>query len=116
MWPEEYLFRPHSVGGHVEGVRLTELVYATAVKGSLLKLYMYYMEGAVRVAFTSGPIDPGDKDTHTAKDAMVMEMLARSRKIETKVTNFGDELVFHSKDGVILYPKNITGGEFWKSV
>ena len=49
-------------------------------------------------------------------DEMTREMIARFHQFETRVTNSSDELVFHSKDGVILYPRGMTGGEFWSLV
>jgi len=100
-------------------VKLTEFMYAEPVKGSVMRLYFIDSDGTHHgpIRFTSGDIDQEHKgvlvDVFTAS---ALEMSARERGIETRVTDSGDMLLFHSKDGTILYPKDTSGGDFWGKV
>lgn len=96
---------------------LTQFQYAVPVKGDNFRLYIYGTDGYHSGGqwFTSGPIKYPDEQID-ASEAAAREMLARHRKLETRVTNSGDMLVFHSVDGEILYPKGVNGGEFWTSL
>jgi len=94
---------------------LTQLQYAVPVKGENFRLYIYDKDGFHSGGqwFTSGPIKYPEEQIDCL-EAAVREMKARNEGLETKVTNAGDMLVFHSVNGEILYPRGISGGEFWK--
>lgn len=97
---------------------LTRLQYANIVPKQILRMYIYGRDhkhsGAILIA------TDGERYRKTgylsAMDAASMEMMARSQGFEVRITDPGDMLVFHSKDGEILYPQGITGGEFWSKL
>lgn len=96
---------------------LTQLQYAVPVKGENFRLYIYGADGFHSGGqwFTSGLIKYPDEQIDRVT-AAAREMAARHEGLETKVTNVGDMLVFHSVGGEILYPQGVTGGEFWTTL
>lgn len=95
---------------------LTQLQYASPVKGQVLRLYVYNEDGFPSGGkWFSSNLAEEDVDMD-AVSAATLEMTARFRGCETKVTDLGDKLVFHSKNGDVLYPQGMSGGDFWKSV
>lgn len=90
---------------------LTTLQYSTDRKGPW-KLYIYdqtgYHDGGQW--FRAKPKYP-DEEITTAQ-AHNLAFVAVAKKQEVRICDGGDMLVFHAKDGKILYPENAK--EFWE--
>jgi hypothetical protein len=76
--------------------RLTKLQYTDEFDGAF-RLYVYPDEQI------------------TIEEAKRCAEMAMARGREVRITNGGDNLVFHAKDGKVLWPK-AGAEEFWKRV
>jgi len=93
--------------------KLTELQYGEDRKGPF-KMYIYephseYHRGGVW--FRKKPLYP-DEEITTAQ-AHNRAFAAVAKGLEVRICDGGDMLVFHAKDGKILYPENPK--EFWEA-
>ena len=93
---------------HIE--TLTQLQYSTDRKGPFA-LYVYDANGYHRGPqwFRDKPKYP-DEEITTAQ-AHNRAFAANAKQLEVRVTDPGDMLVFHCKDGKVLYGEN-----FWHEV
>jgi len=93
---------------------LTELQYAEIGEGPW-KMYVYNNDGfhSGGMWFRKGKAKYPDEEI-TLQDAKVWADSAIRNKREVKVCDGGDNLVFHSQNGVTLYPDD--GMDFWKEV
>ncbi len=84
---------------------LTQLQHSSEIKGSLA-LYVYDANGYHRGAqyFRRVVQYPGEEIT--VAEAHGLADKAFSERREVRITDSGDLLVFHSKDGQVLYPDN----------
>lgn len=101
----------HSVTEHT----LTELQYAQPQKGEDFKLFLFGADGfhSGAIWFTSGAIRYPDEQTSADVAKHLVERHMRE-KLEVRICNGGDLLVFHSIGGRQLYPVN--GADFWSRV
>jgi hypothetical protein len=92
---------------------LTELQYSDDRKGPF-RLYIYGPDGLHSGAqwFRAVPKYPDEEITGT--EAMVRALEAFGQGLEVRITDGGDMLVYHAKDGKVLYPQPI--GNFWAEV
>ncbi len=86
---------------------LSELQYSSDRKGPF-KLYIYepnseYHRGGVY--FMKNPQYPEEGEISTG-DALALVEIAMDDKREIRITDSGDMLVFHAKNGKVLYPNN----------
>lgn len=96
-----------------ELIRLTEMMYSKAEPGELLRLYLFDVMGYHRgaVYFTRQPKEP---DEITVEKAQALVEGHINRRLEVRITNGGDFLVFHSQAGAILYPPDHK--DFWEKL
>jgi hypothetical protein len=90
---------------------LTELQYSTDRKGPF-KIYVYEPNSEFHrggVWFMDKPQYPEEGEITTA-EAHNKAFVAVSQKREVRICDGGDMLVFHSKNGEILY-----GQDFWQA-
>jgi hypothetical protein len=98
--------------------RLTELQYTDELTGAL-QLYVYQPDSSSRTGyetrtwFTRQIRYPDEQITIGEAKRCVEAAMARGQ--EVRITNGGDNLVFHAKDGKVLWPKAGAEG-FWKRV
>lgn len=98
----------------VEINELTELQYASTGEGPW-RLYIFGEDGyhSGTQWFCNGtPKYPDEEITSPEAKTRAQEAIAKG--LEVRITDGGDQLVFHSQNGVILYPE--LGREFWKEV
>lgn len=101
----------HKALGDAEVHTLTELQYAEVGDGPCA-LYIYGRNGmhSGKQWFRKGTVKyPDEEITIAEADKRVKE--AVTKKKEVRICDGGDELVFHSRDGKILYGEN-----FWTVV
>ena len=100
--------------GQAEVHTLTELQYTETADGPW-KLYIYGRSGYHTGCkwFRRGPMKYPDEEITFAQAKQRTEK-AIAEKREVRICDGGDMLVFHSQDGVVLYPKSAE--EFWKEV
>jgi hypothetical protein len=94
---------------------LTELQYSTDRKGPF-KLYIYephseYHRGGVY--FMKKPQYPEEGEI-TVTEAKTRALLAIADDREVRITDSGDLLVFHARNGQTLYPKD--PAKFWDEI
>ena len=101
----------HEAAGDVEVNTLTELQYAEVGDGPWA-LYIYGRSGyhTGKQWFRKGPMKYPDEEI-TLAQAKERTEKAISAKREVRICDGGDELVFHSVNGKILY-----GDGFWSAV
>jgi hypothetical protein len=94
----------------METHELTELQYSSNVKGSLA-IYVYDASGYHRGPqyFRRVVRYPGEEITVAQAHAVADKALSEKR--EVRITDSGDMLVFHSKDGQVRFPDN--PARFW---
>ncbi len=99
----------------MEEHELTELQFTTPQQGADFKLYLYDKHGfhSGAIWFTSGRIRYPDEQT-TAEMAQRLTERHISSRLEVRITDAGDMLVFHSRHGEILYP--VDADKFWSLV
>lgn len=93
---------------------LTQLHYAEAQPGSTYRLYVYDNSGhyVYRMYFEAKP--KYSEEEITSIEAKFIVDQAMERKQEVRITNMGDELVFHAQNGEVIYPKPLD--KFWSIV
>ena len=101
------------------------LQYSDDRKGPF-KLYIYGQDGYHSGGRWSRKVpkypDPPDREIDSMcfgsrfqyMTAMGMAFAAVARKQEVRVTNGLDEIVYHAKNGVVLYP--VKGRSFWQEI
>ena len=96
---------------------LTELQYATPVKGDDLKLYVYCYENGTKhggtIWFTSGRIRYPDEQMPLANAKAITDAHVALGE-EVRICDGGDRLVAHWQDGRQLYPA--ADVDFWSLV
>ena len=95
---------------------LNQLVYSTDISGTL-RLYVYTVSGdayLVRQYFARHMRYPEEEVGLDRAKAIVNEALKCQR--EVRITNGGDFLVFHSKQGDVLYPKGSSTEKFFETI
>jgi len=99
--------------GEATNVEITRFMYAEPKKGEDFKLYLL-LDGSHKGAhwFTSGKIRYPEEQM-AAKAALILAQAWILTGQEVRVTDDGDMLVFHSKDGKVLHPAGVTIEEFW---
>lgn len=92
---------------------LTELQHADAGEGPW-RLYIIGRDGKHTGGrwFRRGPMMYPDEEI-TAQEAKDRTDLAIRVRLEVRICDGGDELVFHSVNGVVVYPNH--PDEFWKA-
>lgn len=92
-----------------------KFVYGPIVRGEVYRLYVFDSDGLHSGGrlFSHRASEDVGMDTVTAAER---EIQARFKGCETRVTNLLDELVFYTRNGEILHPPGMTGGQFWSSV
>ena len=103
--------KSQEAAGLAEVHTITELLYAEIGDGPW-KMYVYNNQGfhSGGMWFRKGKAKYPDEEI-TLQDAKVWADTAIRNKREVKVCDGGDELVFHSENGVVLY-----GEGFWEAV
>lgn len=91
---------------------LTTLQYSTDRKGPWV-LYLYDNTG-----YHSGKQWFGKRVRYSEEEITVATAKARAEAherhgLEVRVTDGGDNLVYHSKNGKVVYPET---GDFWKEI
>ncbi len=96
------------------GVTLTELQYSKEREGPF-RLYIYDRDGFHTGGqwFRKPPLKYPAEEI-TCMEAMVRALKAASQGREVRITDGGDELVYHCKGTKVLYPQPI--GNFWKEI
>jgi hypothetical protein len=92
---------------------LTELQYSQERRGPF-KLYVYEPDSPFRRGAVWFQNNPSDKFEITTGDALLLVEMALDHKREVRITDSGDLLVYHAKDGKVLYPNN--PARFWEEV
>jgi hypothetical protein len=94
----------------VEEIRLTELQYSKQWRGPL-GLYIYENDGFHRGGkwFREKPKYP-DEEISKEKAILAVKIAMEAGK-EIRITDGGDEMVFHAKGGKVLFPNNPE--QFW---
>jgi hypothetical protein len=89
-------------GGEFE--ELTELQYAVPVQGESFRLYIFGADGMHSGGqwFRRVPVYIDEEISVSAAEALAEAAIARG--VEVRVTDGGDNLVYHVKDGKRLYP------------
>lgn len=90
---------------------MTELQHSTDIKGSLA-LYIYDENGFHRGPQYFRKHVKYPSEEITSAQAHNRAFVAVSKGLEVRITDSGDMLVFHAKDGKILYPEN--PAKFWE--
>lgn len=93
--------------------QLGQLVHSSEVSDSL-RLYVYEADGKHRggIYFRRNPKFPDEEITAEAARKLVDRAILDGK--EVRVTNSGDFLVFHFKDGSLVHPETVGG--FWGKV
>ncbi len=94
---------------------LTEIQFAEPTPGEAFKLYLYGKDGfhSGAIWFTNGRIRYPDEEI-AASDAKRLAERNIAEGREVRITNGGDLLVFHSRNGQQLYPAQAE--KFWSKV
>jgi hypothetical protein len=108
----EWVKQQEAAGAEVH--TLTELQHAETGDGPW-KLYVYGVSGYHTGGkwFRKGPMKYPDEEI-TAQEAKHWAEKAIADQREVRICDGGNNLVFHSQDGVVLYPDSAE--EFWKAV
>lgn len=105
------------MGSELKGevLTLTGFQYAEPVKGMTCKLYNYDSDGHLvdRINFKD-QYQMDDVGVWTAKAAQVYVDAYIKMGNEIRVTDCGDMLIFHAKDGKVIYPES--GVDFWSAI
>lgn len=89
---------------------LTQLVYSQDRKGPW-KLYVYTANGKQYEYISWFSKKPEDKEISVMEAFEIANIAAIIDKKEVRVCDGGDELVYHSEKGIILY-----GNTFWPEI
>lgn len=93
---------------------LTELQYAEPDKDAGYRLYIFGRDGMHSGGrwFRNKPKYPDEEITTEEARKRAKEAIAQKK--EVRVTDGGDNLVFHAANGAILYPEDAT--DFWEKL
>ena len=93
---------------------LTELQYAEPEKDGSYKLYIYGRDGYHSGAkwFRNKVKYPDEEITSEEARKLVKE--AMGKKKEIRITDGGDNIVYHAANGAVLYPD--TAEDFWSKI
>lgn len=94
---------------------LNQLQYSDDRTG-ILRIYVFHPSGRGYEArqYFSRHIRYPEEEVSVG-DAKAISDAAVSNGREVRITNGGDELVFHAKDGVVLFPAE-GADAFWRSI
>ena len=101
-----------AVVNNSNNVTFSELQYVQPNGKGPYCLYIYGRDGYHRggIWFRKGPVQH-PREELTFDEARTRCELAIAKKLEVRITDSGDNLIFHSVGGKVLYPDST---DFWK--
>jgi 20S proteasome alpha/beta subunit len=95
---------------------LTELVYSEDLSGTL-RVYVYTASGDAYLIrqYFARRVRYSDEEVDLDRAKAIVDEALRC-ELEVRITNGGDFLVFHSKDGAVLYPEGSTTEKFFEAI